>query len=139
MEIEDYLRSKGYVPKGVGDTLRIPCPFPWHNEKVASFTIYPATNSFYCFGCKTGGDLNRLMKLLGDPIPKENIDKPSTSTMLTAKAERSVTKRINSIVTRIRRMRRWYSNSRRLNDRLFRVIEYGNTTFIRYSHRTKTG
>jgi DNA primase len=31
------------------------CPF--HEEKNASFTIYPATDTYYCFGCAAHGDL----------------------------------------------------------------------------------
>ena len=31
------------------------CPF--HNEKTPSFTIFTETNSYYCFGCKIGGDV----------------------------------------------------------------------------------
>lgn len=31
------------------------CPF--HAEKTASFNVYPESNSFYCFGCGTGGDI----------------------------------------------------------------------------------
>ncbi len=34
---------------------KIRCPL--HNEKTASFTVYPKTNTFYCFGCGTSGDI----------------------------------------------------------------------------------
>ena len=49
-----------------GNTLVGLCPF--HNEKTGSFTVYPQTNSFYCFGCGVGGDvINFTMRI-------ENLD-----------------------------------------------------------------
>lgn len=45
----------GYVSlKRAGSNLKGLCPF--HSEKSPSFTVYPANNSFYCFGCGAGGD-----------------------------------------------------------------------------------
>ena len=42
------------------------CPF--HGEKTASFTVYPETASFYCFGCAAGGDVITFIKRI------ENLD-----------------------------------------------------------------
>lgn len=42
------------------------CPF--HNEKTPSFTVYPESGSFYCFGCGVGGDVFTFTKLI------ENLD-----------------------------------------------------------------
>lgn len=42
------------------------CPF--HNEKTPSFTVYPETQSFYCFGCGAGGDAITFVRKI------ENLD-----------------------------------------------------------------
>ena len=42
------------------------CPF--HGEKTPSFTLYPDTESFYCFGCGAGGDVITFIKRM------ENLD-----------------------------------------------------------------
>ncbi len=41
--------------KRAGSTMKGLCPF--HSEKTPSFTVYPSTNSYYCFGCSSGGDV----------------------------------------------------------------------------------
>lgn len=38
------------------------CPF--HNEKTPSFTVCPKKDSFYCFGCGTGGDVIEFTRLV---------------------------------------------------------------------------
>lgn len=58
--IEDVISS--YVSlKRAGSNLVGLCPF--HNEKSPSFTVFPATRGFYCFGCGAGGDaISFIMK-----------------------------------------------------------------------------
>ena len=49
-----------------GRTLTGLCPF--HNEKTPSFTVYPETASYYCFGCGAGGDVVNFVRNI------ENLD-----------------------------------------------------------------
>lgn len=56
------------------------CPF--HSEKTPSFTVYPESSSFYCFGCGVGGDVITFTGLL------ENLDYIESVKLL---AERSGT------------------------------------------------
>lgn len=42
------LKRSGRMWKGL-------CPF--HSEKTPSFTVFPDTSSYYCFGCQSGGDV----------------------------------------------------------------------------------
>ncbi|MBR5223648.1 MAG: DNA primase [Clostridia bacterium] len=42
------------------------CPF--HSEKTPSFTVYPESGSFYCYGCGVGGDVITFTSLI------ENLD-----------------------------------------------------------------
>lgn len=53
------LKRKGKILTGL-------CPF--HNEKTPSFTVYPETQSYYCFGCGNGGDAVTFIKNI------ENLD-----------------------------------------------------------------
>lgn len=50
--------------KKSGSKLIGKCPF--HQEEDGSFTIYTNTNTFYCFGCRSGGSvIDFIMKLEG--------------------------------------------------------------------------
>lgn len=63
--IEDVMGN--YVSlKRSGSSLKCLCPF--HSERTPSCTVYPETDSFYCFGCGAGGDVvTFIMKI-------ENLD-----------------------------------------------------------------
>ncbi len=65
------LRVRGPLATGL-------CPF--HNEKTPSFTVYINTQSYYCFGCGSGGDAITFIKNI------ESIDYGEAVTLL---AERS--------------------------------------------------
>lgn len=68
------------------------CPF--HSEKTPSFTVFPKTSSFYCFGCGAGGDvvsfimraenleyrqaLDFLAKRAGISLPEDGRDRERT-------------------------------------------------------------
>ena len=76
-DIESVISS--YVTlKRAGSNLKGLCPF--HSEKTPSFTVYPGTQSFYCFGCGAGGDvINFVMRT-------ENIDYVSAIETLAKRA-----------------------------------------------------
>ncbi len=44
------------------------CNCPFHSEKTPSFTVFPDTQSFYCFGCGAGGDVITFI------MKSENLD-----------------------------------------------------------------
>ncbi len=64
-DIESFI-SANISLKRRGKTLVGLCPF--HNEKTPSFTVYPESNSFYCFGCGAGGDVITFVRRM------ENLD-----------------------------------------------------------------
>ena len=76
-DIEQVIGS--YVTlKRAGSNLNGLCPF--HNEKTPSFTVFPATKSFYCFGCGAGGDAITFV------MRTENLDYRSAVELLAQRA-----------------------------------------------------
>ena len=69
----------GYVQlKRAGSNYNGLCPF--HSEKTPSFTVFPSTKNFYCFGCGAGGDVITFM------MKRENLDYRSAVELLAARA-----------------------------------------------------
>ncbi len=81
------------VLRRAGSRLNGLCPF--HSEKTPSFTVFPDTSSYYCFGCGAGGDVitfimntehldytDAVQFLAGRahmPLPEEDADYQKTS------------------------------------------------------------
>ena len=80
-EIDQVIGS--YVTlKRAGSNYNGLCPF--HNEKTPSFTVFPATKSFYCFGCGAGGDVISFI------MREENLDYVGAVEHLAARAGISI-------------------------------------------------
>ncbi|MBQ7333410.1 MAG: DNA primase, partial [Clostridia bacterium] len=76
-DIESLIGS--YVSlKRAGSNLKGLCPF--HSEKTPSFTVYPAANSFYCFGCGIGGNAITFVRQM------EHLDYPDAVEFLAKRA-----------------------------------------------------
>ena len=58
---------------------------PYHGEKTPSFTVFPGTQSFYCFGCGAGGDAISFV------MRSENLDYPSALEFLAKRAGITIT------------------------------------------------
>ena len=59
----------GYVNlRRAGSNMVGLCPF--HSERTPSFTVFPGSNSFFCFGCSAGGDAITFVRRT------ENLDYP---------------------------------------------------------------
>lgn len=72
-----------YVPvKKMGRNLKCKCPF--HNETDASLVVYNDSQSFYCFGCQTAGDVITFVRTI------EHLDYMSTIHLLADRANMKV-------------------------------------------------
>ena len=54
------------------------CPF--HSERTPSFTVFPDTQSFFCFGCEAGGDAFTFV------MRSENLEYPEAVEFLAKRA-----------------------------------------------------
>ena len=76
-KIEDVISS--YVNlKRAGSNYQGVCPF--HSEKTPSFTVFPNTETFHCFGCGAGGDVISFI------MRAENLEYPGAIEFLAKRA-----------------------------------------------------
>jgi hypothetical protein len=61
-DIVDVFERRGTALRKTGKTWKGLCPF--HDDHTPSLTVYPQTQTFYCFGCHLGGDAIEVVKLL---------------------------------------------------------------------------
>lgn len=88
---------RGYVElKRAGRLERGLCPF--HNEKTPSFYVYPETESFYCFGCGTGGDAITFVRNI------QNLSYPEAVRFLAERAGMALPDQDDEQAKRMRRL-----------------------------------
>ena len=76
-DITDVISS--YIQlKRAGKNTKGLCPF--HGEKTPSFTVYPDSSSYYCFGCGAGGDIVTFIRTI------ENLSYPEAVKLLAERA-----------------------------------------------------
>lgn len=67
--ILDQVRNEGIDLSKRGKVYMGLCPF--HSEKTPSFSVYPETGRFYCYGCQEKGDaIDFIRKLKGISFPE---------------------------------------------------------------------
>ena len=129
------LRRRGRTYTGL-------CPF--HNEKTPSFTVYPDTQSFYCFGCGAAGDtigfvrkisnlsyveaVKQLASRAGMPMPEED-DKESRQRSrlleINRYAARYFYEQLNEKTPEAAAARRYWKEKRGLSDAAIRRFGLG--------------
>ena len=99
----------GYVQlKRAGSNYNGLCPF--HSEKTPSFTVFPSTKNFYCFGCGAHGDVVALTAQLFDLPPAEAAKKLA--------ADFGIVEQKPSVLTKLKRSK----SQAELESRSFRVL-----------------
>lgn len=114
------LKRKGKILTGL-------CPF--HNEKTPSFTVYPETQSYYCFGCGSGGDVVTFIKNI------ENLSYGEAVRFLAERAGLPLPAENNFDSGLFERKRRMYE-ANRVAARFFHRVLYSQegTEGLRYLH-----
>ena len=91
-ELVEEIRSRNDIVELIGSYVNLKraganynglCPY--HSEKSPSFTVFPATQSFYCFGCGAGGDAVTFI------MRSENLDYPEAVELLAKRAGITIT------------------------------------------------
>ena len=101
--------------KRASDTYKGLCPF--HSEKSPSFTVYPKTSSFYCFGCGMGGDAVTFIRQI------EHLDYPDALQFLAKRAGITIIDNDNKYVKEEKKFNR---------DRMFKM----NVDAANFFHRS---
>ncbi len=82
------------------------CNCPFHSEKTPSFTVFPDTQSFYCFGCGAGGDIFTFV------MKAENLDFMEAVRLIAERSGMAVPERKNGSPDNSRRRTRIYEMNR---------------------------
>ncbi len=115
--VEDYARTLTELrPSGLRLVGR--CPIPDHDDRTPSFTIWPESGSWWCFGCSRGVDVIHLFRFVEGGEPWEammtlamryGVELPEKSDKWFRWQEQKAEIRdFNERIRHERRLRRWF-------------------------------
>ena len=102
---------------------KIRCPL--HNEKTASFTVYP-NNTFYCFGCGASGDVLKFVQAYFNIGFKEalmRLDYDFNLGLTNAPKLSEYRRQIKAIAERKAERQRAFKEAERLNNEYWRLFD----------------
>ena len=102
MDIVSLVETYGINIKRVGNLYRGLCPF--HPDRYPSFVVYPETESFFCFGCRKGGDKIEFVKLMENCGFKEAKTKLGLKGETATRHRAPVRRRLSTLRTELKGM-----------------------------------
>lgn len=95
------------------------CNCPFHSEKTPSFTVFPDTQSFYCFGCGAGGDIFTFV------MKAENLDFMEAVRLIAERSGMTVPERKSNSPDNSQRRTRIYEMNRLAANFFFKNLVNG--------------
>lgn len=102
------------------------CNCPFHSEKTPSFTVFPDTQSFYCFGCGAGGDVITFT------MKAENLDFMDAVKLLAERSGMEVPERNKKTSDNAHKRTRIYEMNRLAANFFYKNLISGNRAGLNY-------
>ena len=111
--------------KKAGSLLKARCPF--HDERTASFTVYPTKQFYYCFGCSASGDAITFLREFAHLSFREAIDELAAGAGLDVPRDDSSPKTdrdIPGLLEIVLEAKQWFKDQLRNHSDAAKAVDY---------------